>query len=121
MALLLTAEQVLATRVRHGKKHRIEELEVELLIVKMSAAASFEVQKLRAKVQAGGAEMPDLVLALLQASCSDLKGRLLDKPQAEQIMGLMSIDAMNALVNAVNGSITEDEAAAGNPSGSPTA
>ena len=119
MALLLTPEQVLAARIRNSKPFRIDELELDLRICKMAAAAAFEVQELRAKVEAKTAKLPDLVLALLQASCSDTKGKMLDKPQAEQILGLMSIDAMNALVAAVNPKPAEGEAPAGNSEGSP--
>ncbi len=102
MALLLTPEQVLAVRLRNSKPFKLEELGLDLLIVKMSAAAAMDMQKLRAKVEAGTAELADLVRALLQASCADTKGQLLDKAAADQILGLMSIDAMNELVSAVN-------------------
>lgn len=116
---LLTAEQVLAVRLRNSKPYKIDELDLELRIVKMSAAAAFEVEKLRVKLQAGAAEMSELILMMLMASCADTKGKLLDKPAAEQILGLMSLDAMNALVASVNPTPAGGEPAPGNSEGSP--
>lgn len=120
MALLLTAEQVLQVRLRNSTPYKLDELDLELRIVKMSAASAFEVEKLRAKVEARQAEMPELVLALLQSSCTDPKGKLLDRDAAQQILGLMSIDAMNGLVAAVTPKAKPiGEAPEGNASGSP--
>jgi len=118
---LLSAEQVLAIRRRGAKTVRIEEADLEIMVVKMTAASSIEAARLRDAVQAGSVKNVEMMVHLLQAGCCDVAGKMFDKETATQLIEVLSLEALVALMNEITGANTpkQGEAEAGKSGASP--
>lgn len=101
----ITPEQARAVRLKGSRVIRVDELDRDLRLLKLSGAAAMKAEALQAEVTEGKKTKLDLFEFLFQHAYADEHGVPLTHDDAQTLTGLLSLEALTRLLDELNASI----------------
>lgn len=98
----ITPEQVRAIRMKGSNVVKLEELDKEIRVIKMSSGGALEAAEITELVKVGKKTNRDVLLFLISNACADLEGNLISYDDAVVLFNVLPMASLSKLIDEVN-------------------
>lgn len=97
----LTPEEIKAIRSKGSKVVRLESIDKDIRLIKMSSSLALEAEELQEDVKSGKKNRSALMLFMMQHACTTLEGEPLTEPDARALFELLPLSDISLMVNEI--------------------